>query len=202
MLILPLAIAGCSGNNKTDEVTVVAVAKDGTPRDGWTVSPDAPIDVDCSAGQASPSSRTDGMRSCDPVALHADVCWPAKDPGTLLCAESPWEKQLRRANAGGPLQPVAKPADAQPWGLELGDGTKCQLRRGGGWGGGPDNSTPVYGCLSGDLAVLQMDNAPVIDKSKAKWTVKVGPIAANPDPRVPAPQVVEVAKAYFTGTDQ
>ncbi|MFT3714977.1 MAG: hypothetical protein QM774_03255 [Gordonia sp. (in: high G+C Gram-positive bacteria)] len=195
------ADSGSSGSGeKTEQVTVTAVNAQGAPQDGWTVSPDPAGQVDCSAGTPSDSATTAGVYSCDPVAMHANVCWKGADARTLLCAEDPFTPTLRTMTTTVDLPAVGKPDKAQPWAVQLDDGTQCVLRHGGGWGVGADQAMPVYGCLGAgneDLAVLQgASDASAVDTSKDAWTVKVGKVGSA-DAQLPAPTVKNVSKAYF-----
>ncbi|MFM9378268.1 hypothetical protein [Gordonia sp. VNK21] len=195
--------AGTGQEAATQVVTVIAVGADGQPRDGWSVSADAPGQVQCGApAYSTRSATTGGMYDCTPNAAGAHTCWPAKPGDTgLLCAFDPWETVLHRFTADAPLTPVTRPDDPWPWALELADGTRCTLRYGGAWGGRSDDLRGAYGCSGTDDVVLTEVNQNPVGSSAAQWTVRVGQLGSG-TPDLPAPTVVGVTTAYFTAAEQ
>lgn len=75
-----------------------------------------------------------------PVAV---ACWPST-PGSLLCLDDPWNKQLHRVA----LPHVQPPAITDPIAMVLDDGTRCRLRNGGAWAGRDDGFVGVYGFIA------------------------------------------------------
>jgi hypothetical protein len=183
----------------TQVITVMAVGPAGQPINGYTESPAQGHVVtvsDCDT--PSPSAVADDVYYCSPTAAGAGTCWPST-PGSLLCADNPWDKRLHRVTYGGPLPPVHPTATADPFALVLDDGTRCLLRNGGAWGGRADGYVGVYSC--GDLAVLWQPSqgaGTCIDRSSSVWTVKVGRLGA-PDAALPPPQTRAVTSAWLAG---
>jgi hypothetical protein len=183
----------------TQVITAVPVGPTGQPvngyqevhsaSDGFTVS-------DCTT--ASPSAVADNIYYCSPSAASAGTCWPST-PGSLLCADNPWDKTLHRVTYGGQLPPVPPTATPDPFALVLTGGSQCLLRNGGAWGGRDDGYVGVYGCNGpgSDSSVLWLPSAgpgTCIDRSTPVWTVKVGEL----DNSAP-PQTRAVTTAWFAG---
>ena len=184
----------------TQVVTTVAVGPDGQPINGYREAPSqgniAAVN-DCTT--ASPSAVADDVYYCSPTAAGAGTCW-ASTPGSLLCMDNPWDKLLHRVTYGGQLPAVLHPATPDPFALLLDDGTRCQFRNGGSWGGRDDGYVGVYGC--GNLAVLWLPSqgaGTCIDHSGPAWTVKVGQLG-SPGTQLPPPQTRAVTTAWLAGT--
>jgi hypothetical protein len=181
----------------TQIVTVVGVTASGDPAPGYTVEQTSSQVSDCTPSPAG------GARvvACSPSAAGADVCWVGRDPVTLYCGLSPWEKKLNRMRSEKPIGHLQPVRDPQPWGLELADGARCQMRNGGAWGGRSDGLTGAYSCDRPSEFVLvgtdQGDTA--VDKHHAQWTVRVGDLAAGDNPKLPPPKIVPVRTAYLAG---
>jgi hypothetical protein len=184
----------------TQVVTTVAGGPDGQPINGYREAPaqgNVPTVTDCTT--PSPSAVADNVYYCSPSAAGAGTCW-ASTPGSLLCMNNPWDKLLHRVSYGGQLPPVQHPATPDPFALLLDDGTRCQFRNGGAWGGRDDGYVGVYGC--GDLAVLWLPSegpGTCIDRAGPVWTVKVGQLGA-PSTHLPPPQTRAVTTAWFAGS--
>ena len=137
----------------------------------------------------------------DAVAYSFDPeLWlPPKDLGV----DDPWDQRLHRVDYSGQLPQVAPPAVQDPFALVLDDGTRCQLRNGGAWGGRDDGYVGVYGCggTGSNLAVLWLPSqgpGTCLDRSSPTWTVKVGQLGA-PSEHFPAPQTRAVTTVWFAG---
>lgn len=187
----------------TQVITVMAVGPDGEAINGYQVA-SGPGNVgqasDCS--EPSPSAVADNVYYCSPSAAGAGTCWPST-PGSLLCVDNPWDRQLHRVMFGGQLPPVHATANPDPFALTLDDGTRCLLRNGGAWGGRADGYVGVYGCggPGSDLAVLWLPSqgaGSCIDRSSAAWTVRVGRLGA-PDAVLPPPATRSVTEAWLAG---
>lgn len=183
----------------TQSITVLAVGPEGQAINGYQVAsePDSVGHVsDCS--EPSPSAVAHDVYYCSPSAAGAGTCWPST-PGSLLCVDNPWDRQLHRVMFDGQLPLVHPIASPDPFALTLADGTRCLLRNGGAWGGRADGYVGVYGCGS-DLAVLWLPSqgpGSCIDRSSPAWTVKVGRLGA-PDAALP-PQTRAVTAAWLAG---
>nr|WP_297699762.1 hypothetical protein [Mycobacterium sp.] len=187
----------------TQVIAVMAVGPGGEAVNGYHVL-SGPDNVgqasDCS--EPSPSAVADNVYYCSPSAAGAGTCWPST-PGSLLCVDNPWDRQLHRVMFDGQLAPVHAAANPDPFALTLDDGTRCLLRNGGGWGGRADGYVGVYGCggPGSDLAVLWLPSqgaGSCIDRSSAAWTVKVGRLGA-PDAVLPPPATRAVTEAWLAG---
>jgi hypothetical protein len=185
----------------TQVITTIAVGSQGQAINGYhELPPDGNVAVvsDCTA---SPSAKADSVYACSPSAAGAATCWPST-PGSLLCVDNPWDKQLHRVSYSGQLPPVQPTPSPDPFALALDDGTHCLLRNGGAWGGRDDGYVGAYSCNSGtNLVVLAMPNqgdGSGIDRSGAVWTVKIGPLGA-PGAHFPPPQTHAVTSAWFAG---
>ncbi|MFT3715576.1 MAG: hypothetical protein QM774_06420 [Gordonia sp. (in: high G+C Gram-positive bacteria)] len=180
----------------TQVVNLIAVGKDGEAASGWTVDPAASERVYCDPITPSRSAVTPGLYECSPNAAGANTCWASSTtPYGLLCGMSPWTKELRRFTSNNVLTAVGKIDDPQPWGLELVDGTRCELRHGGAWGGRSDDLVGAYSCDKDHVYVLTADEH-AVDKSQPTWTVKTGDLG-RPDQQFPAATVVGVRTAVF-----
>ncbi|GAA3956541.1 hypothetical protein [Gordonia caeni] len=187
-----------SSTPPTETITVVAVGRDGQPRDGWTVESGAGGQVNCDPMTPSASAVSDDIYECSPNAAGAHTCWATPASATeLLCGTDPWQKTLRQMTSNVALSPVSKPAAPRPWAVELADGVRCTLRHGGAWGGRSDGYLGAYGC-DGENNTVLTKGQDVFDESGPQWTVKVGPLGAN-DEDFPPPETVGVLRAYFAG---
>jgi hypothetical protein len=187
----------------TQVVTAVPVGPNGEPINGYRLAPSqSNVDNMADCTTPSPAAVADDIYYCSPSAAGADVCWPST-PGSLLCVDDPWDKELHRVNYADPLphvQPVAAP---QPFALLLDDNTRCRLRNGGAWGGRQDGYVGAYGCgaANSNLAVLVLPEqgaTATIDRSMPVWTVKVGQLG-SPTAQFPPPQTHTVTTAWFAG---
>ncbi len=149
----------------------------------------------------SPAAVANDIYYCGPDAAGADVCWPST-PGTLLCLNDPWDKELRRFAYADTLPRAQPAATPEPLALLLDDGTRCRLRNGGAWGGRDDGLAGAYGCPDETPAVLVpitvKAGESAIDRSQPLWTVKVGSLGAS-DAHFPPPQTRTVTTAWFAG---
>lgn len=187
----------------TQVITTIAVGPNGQAINGYQVAPsqgNVAVVNDCA--DPSPSAVANNIYSCSPSAAGAATCWPST-PGSLLCVDNPWDKQLHRVSFGGQLPPVQPTATPDPFALVLDDGTRCLLRNGGAWGGRDDGYVGVYGCGNPGVnpAVLWLPSqgpGTCIDRSGPVWTVKVGQLGA-PDTHFPPPQTRAVTSAWLAG---
>jgi len=185
----------------TQVITAVPVGPDGKPTNGYQETPpqgQVPAVDDCTS--PSPSAVAANIYYCSPTAAGAGTCWPSP-PGSLLCVDAPWDKQLHRVSYAGQLPPVQPTPTPDPFALVLDDGTRCRLRNGGAWGGRDDGYVGAYWC--GDnakLSVLALPNQPgtCIDRSAPVWTVKVGELG-TPGAHLPPPQTRAVKTAWLAG---
>jgi len=187
----------------TQAIAVMAVGPAGEAINGYHVL-SGPDNVgqasDCS--EPSPSAVADNVYYCSPSAAGAGTCWPST-PGSLLCVDNPWDRQLHRVMFDGQLPPVHATANPDPFALTLDDGTRCLLRNGGAWGGRADGYVGVYGCggPGSDLAVLWLPSqgaGSCIDRSSSAWTVKVGRLGAQ-DAVLPPAATRAVTEAWLAG---
>jgi hypothetical protein len=196
----PVAAPTSAALTPTQVITAVAVVN-GQPANGYREAP-SPGNVngvfEC---DASPAAVDSGIYRCPPWAFDADVCWPST-PGTLLCSDDPWTKELHRFSYTDPLPAVQPQATPMPFALLLDDGTQCRMRNGGAWGSRDDGLTGAYWC-HGENVVLATPQAvgrwlvdAIIDRSHPLWTVKVGPIRPG---NLPPPQTHTVTTAWFAG---
>jgi len=184
----------------TQAITAVTVGPDGQPINGYQETPSGGAVSDCST--ASPSALADDIYYCSPTAAGAGTCWPST-AGSLLCVDDPWNKKLHRVTYDAALPHVQPPAIADPFALQLDDGTRCFLRNGGAWGGRDDGYVGVYWCGTGgsDPAVLWLPSqgpGTCVDRSMPQWTVKVGPLGL-PGQHFEPPQTRAVTTAWFAG---
>lgn len=182
----------------TEVISLTAVDAEGRPTDGFTViSPDPFGTLNCRNAVPSHSATTPGIYHCGASADAADVCWPTPSRTELLCADDPWQRQLRRYTIDPPLEPVTAPESPEPWALELADGRQCRIRVGGAWGGRADGMVGAYSCTGGSEVVLQpADARTAIDTSSDTWQVAMGELGAG-SPDFPPPTMVDVRTAYF-----
>src|ERR1700677_245784 len=191
--------------NGTQVTTVVAVDANGQPVNGYREVPTSedPSNVtnvfDC---DVSPAAVANDIYYCAPDAAGADVCWPST-PGTLLCLDDPWDKEVCRVAYAGPLSQVQPTPGPAPFALFLDDGTRCRLRNGGAWDVRDDGLVGAYGCPNETPAVLvpvtPKAGESAIDRSQPLWTVKVGSLGGG-EPHLPPPQTRTVTTAWFAGT--
>jgi hypothetical protein len=200
--VAAVAAAGFVGAEPpaTQVITAVAVGPNGEPINGYRVAPSqSNVDnlADCTT--PSPAAVADDIYYCSPAAASADVCWPST-PGSLLCGDDPWDKELHRASYTDPLPHVRPVAAPQPFALLLDDDTRCRLRNGGAWGGRQDGYVGAYFCGAArtNLAVLALGDADAIDRSTPVWTVKTGELG-SPTAVFPPPQTHSVTTAWFAG---
>ncbi|TWP54305.1 hypothetical protein FKR81_01740 [Lentzea tibetensis] len=176
----------------TEMVQLIPVDRTGTPAAGYTVLAGEEVS---NCGQSSAGMDSD-IVMCVPSAARADVCWVTPNRTTLLCGTTPWEKTLKRMTSTAPVVRVAAPTDPVPWGLELADGAKCQVRNGGSWPGRADGLNGAYYCDRDGEFVLIDDTHGVVNRSQEAWTAIVGGLGDN-NQEFPPPVKVRVVKAYF-----
>jgi len=203
--VAAVALAGSVGAEPppTQVITAVTVGPNGEPINGYRVAPSqSNVDnvEDCTT--PSPAAVADDIYYCSPSAAGADVCWPST-PGSLLCGDDPWNRELHRVTYPGPLPHVQPLAAPQPYALLLDDNTQCLLRNGGAWGGRQDGYVGAYMCgvASANLAVLVLPSqgaTAAIDRSMPAWTVKTGQLG-SPTAVFPPPQTHTVTSAWFAG---
>ncbi|MEU4433385.1 hypothetical protein [Nocardia rhamnosiphila] len=182
----------------TTVVSLVAVDGSGRPADGFDVSGTAPAGrLDCTNGISSRSATSPGIYHCGASADAADICWARASGAELLCADDPWNRELRWYSVEPRLEPIGKTADPEPWALELADGRRCRIRVGGAWGGRADGLVGAYSCTGGAEVVLQPSDArTAIDTSAPTWHIRLGELGAG-SPELPPPTIVDVQTAYF-----
>lgn len=182
----------------TTVVSLVAVDASGRPTDGFGVSGTAPAGrLDCNKAISSRSATSPGIYHCGATADAADICWAVAGGTELLCADDPWNRELRWYSVEPRLEPIGKVADPEPWALELADGRRCRVRVGGAWGGRPDGLVGAYLCTGGVEVVLQPSGTrSAIDTSAPTWHIRLGELGAG-SPELPPPTIVDVRTAYF-----
>lgn len=124
--VIPIAGSALAEPPPTQVNTAVAVGSNGQPINGYQAipSPENVTDVD-NCTTPSPSAVADNIYYCSPSAADAGTCWPST-PGSLLCVNNPWDRQLHRVTYGMPLAPVDPTATPDPFALVLDDGTRGQ----------------------------------------------------------------------------
>lgn len=182
----------------TTVVSLVAVDASGRPADGFDVSGTAPAGrLDCSNAVSSRSATSPGIYHCGVSADAADICWAVAGGAELLCADDPWNRELRWFSVQPRLEPIGKTLEPVPWALELADGRRCRIRVGGAWGGRADGLVGAYWCTGGAEVVLQPPAArTAIDTSAPTWHIRLGELGAGA-PDLPPPMIVDVRTAYF-----
>lgn len=182
----------------TTVVSLVAVDASGRPADGFDVSGTAPAGrLDCTNGTSSRSATSPGIYHCGASADAADICWARASGAELMCADDPWNRELRWYSVEPRLEPIGKTAEPEPWALELADGRRCRIRVGGAWGGRADGLVGAYSCTGGAEVVLQPSDArTAIDTSAPTWHIRLGELGAG-FPELPPPTIVDVRTAYF-----
>jgi hypothetical protein len=203
MAVSPGAGSAIAEPPSTQVITAVVTGPNGEPINGYQEAPsqgNVTAVGDCTT--PSPAAVGDDIYSCSPSAAGANVCWPST-PGSLLCLDNPWDKRLHRVSYNGPLPHVQPNAITDPLALVLDDGTRCELRNRGAWGGRDDGYVGVYGCGATDsnLAVLWLPSqgpGTCVDRSQPAWTVKVGQLG-TPSEHFPPPQTRTVTTVWFAG---
>jgi len=188
----------------TAVVNVAAADAAGVPMPGFTVVDDQGSNspVDCSFGAPNPAAVGVNTHDCSPHAASAHFCWGTTGTVDLLCSWDPRSTELHRYTAMEPLTDTAAAADPVPWGLDLADGRKCDVRLGGAFSGRPDDYTVAYVCGGATATyVLRNSTDPVVDTSGPQWVVKVGGLSHNPTvTSLPPPVAIGVVAAYFAAT--
>ena len=106
MAMAGFSAASASANPPpTQVITAVAIGPAGQPINGYTESPPEGNGISVEGCEPSPSAVADNVYSCAPSAAGAATCWPST-PGSLLCADDPWNKRLHRVSYNGTLPPV------------------------------------------------------------------------------------------------
>jgi hypothetical protein len=203
--VAAMAVAGFVGADPppTRVITAVPVGPNGEPINGYQLGPSqSNVDDVADCTTPSPAAVSDGIYYCSPTAAGADVCWPST-PGSLLCVDDPWSKELHRVSYPDPLPQVRPVATPQPFALLLDDDTHCRLRNGGSWGGRQDGYVGAYYCgaANSNLAVLVLPSqgaTATIERSTPVWTVKIGQLG-SPTADFPPPQTHAVTTAWFAG---
>jgi hypothetical protein len=111
----------------TRQVHVSPVGPDGSPVSGYTVTKTA------SQAGCEPGSEAIGQAyRCFAGNFLYDPCWAVRAGApTVLCLAFPWSVTVIRLDVGAPLGAIPPaPAPAEPWGVELADGQRCQLLQG------------------------------------------------------------------------
>ena len=142
------------------------------------------------------AALTANVYDCNPTSASADLCWSAP-PTSMLCLDSPWDKELRRFPLGTfPLRPVQHGVDPWPYALELDDGARCRVLIGM-RDVRPNGDIPEYDCGSGQdgfAVIMSRDSANPINRTSSMWTVKAGASGALAQTRI-------VTTAWFAGAD-
>jgi len=199
--ITPAASASSSSQpavTPTAVVNVAAANAAGVPMPGFTVVDHQDFPVDCSFGSPNPAAVGVNTHDCSPHAASAHFCWGTTGTVDLVCSWDPRSKELHRYTATEPLTDTAAPADPVPWGLDLADGLKCDVRLGGALAGRPDGYLAAYVC-DGKTYVLGNSTDPVVDTSGPQWIVKVGELSTTAT-SLPPPEPIGVVTAYFAAT--
>lgn len=128
------------------------------------------VDGTCWASSLSDSSRPNTWR-CSSGSSTYDPCFvnPTREQNSVICLKSPWEPNAVQLTLSTPL-PTNKldnldfhSQSAQPWALELANGSQCTLIT------GPSLTVAgmktSYQCDAGAIAIGN------IDRSHKKWTV-------------------------------
>ena len=188
----------------TAVVNVAAADAAGVPMPGFTIADDQGSNspVDCSSGSPDPAAVGVNTHDCSPHAASAHFCWGTTGTVDLVCSWDPRSTELHRYTATEPLTDTAAAADPVPWGLDLADGRKCDVRLGGAFSGRPDNYTVAYVC-DGAAATYVLGNStdPVVDTSGPQWIVKVGGLSHSPTvTSLPPLEPIGVLTAYFAAT--
>lgn len=200
-VLLILMATGCTAQVAvpvgTQIVEVRLLGDDNRVPAGWSVSSDGSIPaLDCYA--PSMYARGANIQSCGSHADGGSVCWAPPDQSNLYCSEDPWGHTVRKLASNQTLTEVPAPIDPVPWGLELSDGSRCAVRTGGAWPGGPNGTIPTYICGEKDPThyVLATPDQQAVDTSTPIWTVLGGDIEV--DSIKPADPVrIAVAAAYY-----
>ncbi|MCR3753348.1 hypothetical protein LX88_007353 [Lentzea californiensis] len=178
----------------TKVVNVTAVDKSGNPAAGYRVADGVEV-ANC---RLSSSAIDEGVLGCLPGGAGANVCWTTPSPRVLLCGDGPWTRSLTR-NTTDQIDLMPLNEQAQPWGMELADGAKCHRRNGGShWPGRADGLEGAYSCDEGAEFVLR-GAAPLTDRTKPAWTVKVGGMSAD-NASFPPPVDMRVVTAFFAAS--
>ena len=185
-------------------VNVIAANAAGVPMPGFTVVDDQSqgSPVDCSFGAPNPAAVGTNTHDCSPHAADAHFCWGTTGTVNLVCSWDPRSTELHLYTATEPLTDTKAPADPVPWGLDLADGRKCDVRLGGAFSGRPDDYTVAYVCDGADATyVLGRSTDPMVDTSGPQWIVKVGDLSHSPTiTSLPPPEPIGVVTAYFAAT--
>lgn len=184
---------------------LVAVAADGRPAVGWSVT-DAGTTSSAGAedcGGPSPAAVTAGVFTCGTTAGGSNSCWPGSTTGTMVCLRDLWDRNLFMLNGFHPGSSTGPVDEPRPIGLELENGLRCPLRWGGSWDGRKSDPSlaAAYGCSDGTkhsgtalTAVWAERDTPAVDRSTSYWTVQVG---GTDGPL----ETVGVARAYFVAAE-
>ena len=202
LAVSPVAGPALAEPPATQVITAVAVGPNGEPINGYQEASQGDVITVSDCTTPSPAAVGDDIYSCSPSAAGANICW-LSTPGSLLCLDNPWDKLLHRVSYMGPLPHVQPNAITDPLALVLDDGTRCELRNGGAWGGRDDGYVGVYGCggANSDLAVLWLPSqgpGTCVDRSPLAWTVKIGQLGV-PSEHFPPPQTHTVNTAWLGG---
>lgn len=173
------------------------------------LKPEYAVDDYTVAGNEFPASCTDeasisttpDVLSCTPTALPA-ACWRNPDgSATVLCLENPWERSVGMSDA--PLEPVQSRDHSQPdpYALQLTDGTRWQVRRGGAW---PFLGKGTYGAYfqvggkdSGFRALVSTDDG-TFTKENGTWSIlRAKEVASDEVPR--DAERVDIAEVWYAG---
>jgi hypothetical protein len=113
---------------KTKVVTITPVSATGVRKPDYTVVAHR-AKGQCEAG----SDTIPGAYRCFTGNLVVDPCWPvATKQGSVLCTYAPWSKQLFEIIRPGTLGPTPKTLPAAALGMQLADGTRCEIVDGAG----------------------------------------------------------------------
>jgi hypothetical protein len=163
----------------TATIVVRPVDRGGHLAAGYSAVPEANTDrMICDRNRVSPVAVDTGIFQCGASADYAVACWRSARRGTVLCDRDPFGRQLAQI----PVEFVAVTDSAAPppvpFGLELDNGERCNVRNGGAWSSPKQHPRWVgyYGCRSGDIVWAPVAAAATggIDKSSSQWTVTVG----------------------------
>jgi hypothetical protein len=189
-----------SGGPRTEVIHVRPVDDSGRRLPTWTVTGTYEHGV-CHAL----SSVIEAAYTCtaEPHWLF-DPCWPEVDGSfgaSALCVAKPWTNEAHRVIVDRPLERMTDEAEGSvpPWGVELGDGTKCGAVRGAhdvvrDDPTDPDEWTEAdvvdYECDGSDVGLLRG-----IDTTHGLWRARAATLVTGDWERLPG--WVSIAKAWF-----
>lgn len=135
----------------------------GAPVEGYRVTSPA-SDASCEPGS---EAIGEGYR-CSAGNYLYDPCWAEKAATlTVLCLAEPWLRTVTELRLNSALLAIPREdgGSAEPWGLQLADGSRCLLAQGA--HNAFDGTVLDYYCTSGGLALLRG-----LNRTRATWTAR------------------------------